>query len=936
MTPFLKQTASHWFTEGGLEKKCFVFPSRRALAFFKKYLGELAAESGKPVFAPTCTTVNDFFYNISGTKATDKVVLLLELYQCYKSLNSSCETLDEFIFWGDVILADFDDTDKYLADPKSLFTNIAEYKSMQDSYDYLSDTQKKAIEQLLHHFEVNKGEIKEEFRKIWNILFPLYNSFRESLASKNLAYEGMVYRRTAELFRDKSATDILSESYPESDKFIFVGLNALNECEKLVLGKMRNAGIASFEWDWSGEMIRDSHNKSSFFLKDFYTAFPQSFETIDPETLPNFKAISVPSSIGQAKLIPDILKEQGGTVDERTVIVLPDEGLLIPVLNSIPEEIEKLNVTMGFPLNGSSIWGLLQDISLLQQKIRIADGNVMFYHRPVWAIFSSSILKSIISKEGAEAIRQIKEEGRYYIEASKFGSDPVLNAIFRKAGESAAEIEDYLLSLIALIAGKLKEIDDMAIELDFAREFYLAVKRLQSVQLDIAPATFYRLLSKLVAGASVPFKGEPLEGLQIMGPLETRALDFDNVIILSCNEGVFPRHSVSASFVPPELRRAFGLPTYEFQDAVWAYYFYRLIRRATNVTFLYDSRTEGVKAGEESRFIKQLKMHFGVKIKRFVAQPPQIKKEQAGDDTIPKTERHIRILENSVLSATAVENYLKCPALFYYSKIEKLSEEDEVKDAMDSGDIGSVFHKVMELLYKGRDVITEDYIKSIRRSKLVEMCSEQIMEAMKVPEVSGRNLIYRDMIVKYLEKTLECDLEYMNSRKKNSFRILGTELACSAIISGQKFIGFIDRMDSVENGQARILDYKTGSVSEEEMDITDENAETIADKLFTGNGLGKPLIAIQLFVYDKLAREAKDKNGQAVLNGENLQNCIYSTRSMFLQSPLTVDESTKFSEICTRKFEELISEMKNPEVAWERTSDGKACEYCTFKMICGR
>ncbi len=329
MTPFLKQVADHYMSEGDISSRCLIFPNRRSQVFFKKYLGEAVAAAGSPIIAPESLTINDFFYRIAAVQASDRVSLLLELYDCYKALNPAAEPLDEFIFWGDVILGDFDDVDKYLVDPKRIFTNVKEFREIQDSFSYLSDTQREAMERFVRHFKspsgapaTGNGDVKERFLQIWNILLPLYESFRAALSGKGMSYEGMTYRNLVDRLGTEAVTDVLAGSFPNVKEFVFVGLNALNECERTVARKMRKAGIGSFVWDFQGSLLKDPGNNASLFMSRNISELGQAFTLDDSDIgIPEIEVISVPSSTGQAKLLPSIVK------DDSYAVILPDESL---------------------------------------------------------------------------------------------------------------------------------------------------------------------------------------------------------------------------------------------------------------------------------------------------------------------------------------------------------------------------------------------------------------------------------------------------------------------------------------------------------------------------------------------------------------------------------------------------------------------------------
>ena len=822
---------------------CFIFPNKRAISFFRKYLAEECARTQKVMIAPECLTINDFFSRLGGLRTADRLSSLLTLYECYKELNPSAEPLDEFVFWGGVILSDFAEVDKYRVSPDQLFRNIADYRHLQGDFDFLEPAQREAMEHFLGQFEKD-GEYKERFRRIWDILLPLYDSFRERMASRGMATEGGVYRQIADCLDSLAVADLLSGHFPDTEKYVFVGLNALNECEKRVLRKMRDAHLAEFCWDFSSDEIKDPANRSSFFLSQNVAEFPQAFTT-DPDGLPRpvVNVVACPSSVGQAKILPSVLPEKA---DIRTAIVLPDEGLLVPVLNSIPEQIRDVNVTMGYPMKGSEFEALLNNIEALQLNLREKDGKTLFYHKYVWGIFSNSLVRSSVSEAGAEIIRRIRSEARYFIDSASFAGDSLLECIFRPA----KDIPAYLKELILKLAHLLKQQEGKEMELDFAMYSYKAVTRLQDLGPDVQPRTWWKLIGQMTGRAAVPFKGEPLKGMQIMGPLETRALDFDNVIILSCNEGLFPRRAVSPSFIPAELRKGFGLPTYEYQDSVWAYYFYRLIQRAGNIWLLYDTRTELSRSGEESRYIRQLQMLYDFDIRQYSLKAPI--RESVPETAIQKTEEDIAAMYDPCfrLSVSAVQNYLNCPAQFYYSRVKGLKAADEVNESLDAGMLGSVLHETMDELYTGMETVSRKYLESLLKDegRVRGIISRRIKKKLRTDEVQGRNLIFEEIITRYAMQILRTDLGLLKDACKDGFQVLGLELEKTLKIGNFTFLGYIDRLDSFDAGTVRIVDYKTGKVTEQDIDVTDANAAEVVDKLFGPENKDRPKIALQLYL----------------------------------------------------------------------------------------
>ena len=941
MVPFLKQVARHYFQGGEISSKLFVFPNRRSLVFFKKYLADILREEGNgmPLPVPPMYTVKDFFYKITGKRETDRLRLLLVLYDCYKALYPDAEPLDEFIFWGDVLLADFDDVDKYLAPPEALMQNVEEFRSMQDNFDYLSETQKEAIERFLAHFKDTKpGDIvKARFLRLWNILYPLYINFNASLQEKGMAYEGMVYRELAtSIGEGKSAADILEGVFQDVEHYVFVGLNALNCCERLLLKKMRDAHLADFVWDYVSKEIKDRANKSSFFMEKNVEDFPQAFP-IDEEGLkePEITVVSVPSAIGQTKLAPYILDRiPEGEDPVETAFVLADENLLLPLLGAIPSRFDNVNVTMGYPMTGSAVYTLLDTLGRMQLRLRYSSDQWFFYHRELREVLSSGILKPLLTDGEKAVAAKVRREAKYYIPVADVASGPLFGIIFRPVLTEGAvpsakanhALEDYFIEILSQLGQRLSNSGDL-LELDFAKRCLQQLTILKDIDLEVLPATYLRTLDRILMGISVPFQGEPLQGLQVMGPLETRALDFRNLVIMSASESVFPRKSRNASFIPPELRRGFGLPTYEYQDAVWAYYFYRMIQRPERIWLIYDNRTEGIRSGEESRYIKQLEYHFGKKLKRMSA--TYSLQTGTADAPITKTEEHVRKVREGRLSASALQSYLACPAKFYYQMVEGLKEDEDVAESLDAGMLGNVFHHVMQRLYGGKKFISRADIEKMSKDTegIAALVREEILDQMHSIEVSGKNLVLENILVEYVQKTLAHDRKLLEESGSEGFNIIGLEQHVDGSIGGFNFTGYVDRIDSYRPGQVRIVDYKTGQVADEEIWITDENAASVVDRLFGEQNKGRPKIALQLYLYDLLT---------PVPEGSTIVNSIYSTARLYSQPVPDVPLSQEFSRLTAERLDGCLAEIADVSVPWRLTAEEKTCEWCPFKVICGR
>lgn len=973
MVPFLKQVADHYFSQGDISRNCFVFPNRRSMVFFRKWLSAaVAASSDSPILEPQMMTVNDLFHKLSGYNPTDKVCLLLELYECYRKLNPKAEELDEFIFWGDVILADFNDVDKYMADPVQVFANVMDLKAIQDDFSYLSDVQRSAIESFVSHFSDRTGkltvdiksddpDVKAAFLQIWNILPSLYRDFKDALMAKDMAYEGMVYRHVAENF----------DSLDLSEKYVFVGLNALNECEKEVMRRLRNNGKAEFCWDWCGHMVQDPKNRSSVFMSENVKDFPQAFQPSGKEGETSFNVLSVPSSYGQVKHLSAILENVGyddsAMKDSSdTAVVLADEGLLIPLLNSIPENVHDINVTMGYPMSACRLNTFMGDLARMQLHLRQKGQLWHYYHKQVWDLLSSGLMRTLMAGEEMEECRQkvesVRKESRYYIPQEDLSGYPLLDMMFRPVvvdplssdPEQTDAFAGYLQNVVAEIAAILSDDPDMAMEVEFAHRYYTSINALRCKKLSVKPATFIRLLDSLMAQLTVPFKGEPLKGLQIMGPLETRALDFRNVIIISCNEGTFPRRNVSSSFIPPELRKAFGLPTYEYQDAIWAYYFYRLVSRADNVWMVYDSRTEGLKRGEESRYIKQLKYHFGVD-PAFHMASAELSASKEEKDWLDKTDEMMEVIDRMTYSVSSLQNYVLCPMRFCCQSVLKLVKDQDIAESLDNAMIGNVYHNLMWALYHGKGAmessaafekladgkqtgmpeVSREYLSSwlereedIRR-KVVSL----MMAELNSDEIAGRDLVVLRVIMRYVRETILKDIALMDRYGVDSIEILGLERKVYANIGGNRFFGVIDRIDSLAPGMVRLVDYKSGADNPSVISVTDETADAFVGKIFDADYKVKKenKAALQFYIYDRMAVESGIAG-----RGEQICNSMYSTSDIFRNTPAVYPLSPRFASLMDERVSQILDEIKDKDIPFRMTSDAEACRYCDFKMVCGR
>lgn len=964
MKPFLYQVATLFYQQYGAEihRLAFVFPNRRAGLFFQKYLSEI---SEKPLFSPSILTINDLFMQLSGKHPADKIQMLFRLYELYKQRSGSSESFDEFIYWGEMLLNDFDDIDKYMVDARMLFRNVSDLKSLDDDFNYLSPEQVQAIRSFWSSF-YPKGDSpnQQHFLELWEILYDLYAGLRTSLAKDGCGYDGMIFREVVEQLEKEPMSD-----FP-FDQVVFVGLNALSVSEERLLLVLQKKGVADFYWDYVGSWVTDPDNKASFFLERNLRLFPSRMQLPGTEPVQaEIRVMGVPSAIGQAKQVYPILQalaDEQQLTDEsalRTAIVLPDEHLLVPVLNAIPEAIQHINVTMGYPLAGTPVAALMEYILTLQKNIRYIDRVPGFYFRDVLPILNHQYVMAAAPEEVSQLVKDMTAGNRIYVHAADLNRHELLSILFTPV-QNTEELSDYLIHVLealnTCLRNKRPNPDDEEmisnstqttadIEQEFIFHYFATVNRMKEVmreaKIEMRLDTYFRLLKRMTDLITIPFEGEPLSGLQVMGVLETRALDFDRLIILSMNEGIFPLKKAANSFIPYNLRRGFGLPTYEHQDSVWAYHFYRLIRRAKQVTLLYDTRTTGLQTGEVSRFVHQLRYHYQYPlIDELVVY--DVASSAVPPISVQKTTEVEKLLSDFLsggtraLSASAINTYLDCPLKFYFSVLEQIQEEDEITETVERDVFGSILHKVMEDLYapfKGK-LVTADLLKLLRKDQplltgtIARAFAELFFKSPVVRPLEGENFLTGEMIRKYAEKILEQDacftpFHYIESEKK---------VRATITLSDRRVVqlkGFIDRVDSLDR-VLRIVDYKTGSGK-----LDFESVEGLFDK----EAKDRPKAVMQVFLYAWMYQQLPEYTGMPI------QPAIYYLRTLFQRSFNPVVEQKKgrgkadkvnsFQEFVADfegKLRQCLDEIFNLDIPFTQTETGKACAYCSFRGLCGK
>jgi CRISPR/Cas system-associated exonuclease Cas4 (RecB family) len=962
MTYFLERIASMLYDEYGdrLDRHCLVFPNRRAGLYFLKYL---AAKADKPLWSPGVKTINELFGSFSTLRLAENELLVFELYRTYKELNPRAGSLDEFFFWGEMVVNDFDDVDKHLVDAGKLFVNIADIKEIDAKFGGLTEEQIAVIKEFWVNFNpLSLTDEKSGFKEIWSILHSLYTGYRLALSSADIAYEGMIYREVAEKC-------LAGEKLPVKwDLVHFIGFNALNSCEKEVMSYLGKAGHARFYWDYDKYFVTENPGHSAgFFIRENLKLFGNDmpadwrFSSFSerPDNSGLIKVIDSSSDIAQVKLAGDIVASSPhlkSSDAHHTAIILADENLLLPVLTSLPWNVESINITMGYPLKFSPVYNLISDILNLQKNLRSDnEGKIIFDSRDVHNILRNSFFADSPEWISSVLVKELESNKEPWIDESFFKDKAPFDLIFKKVSD-AYKLSIYLKTILEKLYFVIKGSDDnstMAVGISIRNEFIyriiLAMNRLTGILSDkenhISINTYNRLLDRILRGLSIPFSGEPLNGIQIMGILETRSLDFRDLIILSVNEGVLPRSSSGNSFIPYNLREAFGLPTIRHQDSIYAYYFYRLLQRAENVTLIYNSSSDGMKTGEMSRFLLQMK--FGANPPFFASQRFEIKAPQRIPGEIKREQVHHEILytqffgdERKLLSPSAVNTWLTCRMKFFYRYVCGIKEAEKISREIDPAMFGELLHLIMEKIYapyKKTIVDRAIFDLLLKNSDLLQetiegIINEKFYNGLKV-NLSGNDLIISSILKSYIQMVLKYDsglapleiaeLEYPIS----SERLIDIPGCTGSVRTG----GVVDRIDRT-GGIYRITDYKTGKTVMEIPSVESLFDEERNDR----NGEW-----FQILMYcNVLVKQNSDSKLRPVIYAIRGMSDSYYSDYLKVKDmngmPVVVDDYSLVSGIFDHYLQITIENIFNPDESFMMTEHLKKCEYCPYSRLCQR
>ena len=786
--------------------------------------------------------------------------------------------------------------------------------------------------------------------RLWDILNELYVAFRERLTQMGLCYSGMSYREVAEKY------DFRDFEKLNSKRYIFVGFNVLSLSEIKIFEKLKSLDLADFYWDLNSPAYKYKDNRATRFVGKYVEKFKSRYEIEEDkiEEFPNINVIGIPSSMGQIKETSEIirtLKLENKISEINTAIVLPDEGLFIPLIHSLPQEIDSINITMGYPMRHTSVAVLMGLIVSMQLRVRKVHEEMQFFYEDVVNVLSHGILRAVSEKDCKSIAKYINENRAYNISAKYINENhPIFNAVFASVSDlnSANDVVGYVKNLLQWIKSNLS--NKCSADILFVDKYLSLLEvfanLINKYDVTMSESTVIHLMERMIGSASVNFEGEPLKGLQIMGVLETRALDFENLIILSMNERIFPRKHYAKTFIPNELRRGYGMSTVSQQESMYAYYFYRMISRAKNVYVMYDSRAQGANCGEMSRFLYQLKYLYNRDKITFNAIKYPVKPTQKEGLKVEKTPEIMAILNrykdlNSKknLSASSLKDYIKCPMKFYLCKVEGYDYEEEDPEFMDDKMFGTVLHEVVEKFYmelKGNadEVrVTKENLDEFKKleGNIYKLITRSINEHYNklgkdnYTPLQGDSKALGDIMRYFIISMFE------NEKQFAPFDFISAEYDVSEPwkINDEHTINFrmlIDRIDRV-NEVLRFVDYKTGSDKVEVKPIS---------KLFDPSNNDNNGAIFQLLVYCFFYAYKYDTE-------IDIQPYIYQLRSMSTKSlpPIKVNDKELYSyRECADEFwllfEGMINEIFNKAVPFIPTTNEKTCSYCSLIEICNK
>jgi RecB family exonuclease len=953
---FLKQVAGELYARRGDEVSSLsiLFPNRRARLFFGEAMSGIVQ---KPLWQPASVTIDALMEEISGIVVGDGIRLITELYKIYREYHPT-ESFDKFYFWGELLLGDFDSIDKYLIDADVLFSNLVDLHELDDRFDYLSTEQVEIIARFWKSFgeERDFSSYQRDFITVWRTLAPIYHRFRARLEELGIAYAGMVYRRAAER--------IVAGKVPQipQRRYVVAGFNALSECEKVLFDYLKTHYQTDFYWDWDNYYLADEQQEAGMFMRENLRRYPPaaSFETDNFACPKLFRSVATASNVLQCKYVNGWLEElraekrksdPAWEPGKETAIVLTDENLLVPLLYSLPPEVSDINITMGYPLRMHPAYTFVERLIELQNRRRESRNSLAFYHSDVEGLLGHPYLAG--QSDGKAPRAQY-----VYIGAAKLATSPLLEKIF-SAPQGWRGLSDWLLEIISTVAKLPTEDGEGVQRVEFfdviADHIRTLAGSLDKCDIELSVKIYASLLRKSLQSVTVPFEGEPLAGVQVMGILETRALDFENIVLLSMNDSNSPGNlSGAPSFIPYNLKKAYGLPTPEHHEGVWAYHFFRLIQRAENIDMVWSSTSDEKNTGEPSRYIYQLEYESPHAVEHRTVSV-DVNLSPAESITVAKTPAIMEVLgdflraeEPRRLSPSLFFTYVECPLKFYFRGVAGLKVDDEVAEEVDGAMFGTILHGAMERLYMPLLGVRnpQNRIDTLIGTEAVENAvteaarSEYMKEENADPSQWGGNMILvHRTIVDYINRNI---LPFDASRAEG-YTIESLEKTVSGSVEfsvgGQHrsvcFHGKVDRLDRLADGTLRVVDYKTGTPKTANQD--NERFQSI-DALFAGRADQRISAVLQTLLYSMMLRGGGEGQVQPTLYYvKNLSKVNYPL--LFIETGEGKKEVVQYgdySEEFEGRLRESLAELFDESEPFTQTPDPYPCRWCDFATICQR
>ena len=978
MKTFLEEVAEKVYKDHSrLEEVTIVFPNRRAALFFRKHLSGFL---NKPAFAPKILTIEDFIAGFSARQIPDKLILISILYQAYKNVMvhsqdpdaGSIHNLEQFYFWGEMLLRDFDEVDKYLVPAGQLFKDLSQQKELDASFDFLTEEQQEFLKNFWGNFDENQSANKRKFLQVWRRLGEVYDRFKSDLIIKGFAYEGMLHRTVADQLPDQ-----VPDKLKRTGGVVFAGFNALTSAEERIISFFVEQYGAKVYWDMDAYYVNNEWQEAGKFFREYQQnpvlgkTFAHDIPSHFQEKISSGKEVHLfgaAQPVGQAKLMSQVLKEEvdKGLDPEETLIVLADEKLLMPVLHGISGTVEKLNVTMGFPLSSTPVFNFIE----LLIDLQITRKEDHFNHRQVLGLLGHPYVVAADPVSANTKRKEILKHNWVHIPGSYLATEvPLHRLIFREvvctSGSIGISLVQHLQSIIHEVGG-LSSISDF--DKEYAFHFLKFFNLLESVLGEgkdvqnengtpesMVPdvqgiKSFLRLFRQLIRMQKIPFSGEPLKGLQVMGVLETRNLDFKNVFILSLNEGAFPSTGSKGSYIPHNIRKAYSLPTLAHQDAMYSYLFYRTLQRAENIFLFYNSETDVLGQGEMSRYLQQLLFESGLNIRKHVLHNP-IQPKGLTPIVIEKNEEVfknlVRLNEGNAyfqgISPSALNSYIECRLQFYFRHVARIREPNEVEEELDARVLGNFLHDVMERFYK--DLAARKGNKLVERADFkhagqsLDLLIDQVfIDAYKLNpdkpvEYAGQRLVVREVVKRFASRIVDMDKDYapftIEALEQGGLTFpLKIDRPPYHVLLGGK----IDRVDS--NGkELRIIDYKTGK---------DELEFESIGSLFSRDGR-RNKAAFQTLLYalmyvSSLSRGGGGTRGQRVVPGLiNRMNLFDEGFTFGLKvGKQAVDDVENLFPEFQERLKSLFEELFDPAQPFDQTTNIENCKYCPYSEICYR